>query len=293
VLLSREAADLRRTFGEQLSEGAVELLGRIASFVDARTRMLDQWDRTIERWLEGTDDLPHGVAQWRESYHGRGDHAPTLDAMPEPFIGDWVAPKFVVLGLNPGMADLGFQGRSGHFATEVANSGYSDWAKTNPYASDPWVSAKGLNRYGHARLKFAERWLGEPVSGDELLIVELYPWHSKSWDGSQFDPRACRDALREFVWDPLGEVRLDQIFAFGKSWLGVADRLELEKVKEFDRGEFHTSGRAGAVFELSSSRKQLIVLWQRGPANPPGERDTARLKDLLRSAHTAVDKPVS
>src|SRR3954464_12554560 len=101
--------------------------------------------------------------------------------MAEPSSGDWERARLVILGLNPGRADLAFQGRGGHFAKQVGEGGYAAWAATDPYGSELWEThgasaTRGAatqtprrpNRYRRNRLGFAQRWLNDgPVAAEE------------------------------------------------------------------------------------------------------------------------------
>jgi hypothetical protein len=84
----------------------------------------------------------------------------------------------VILGLNPGQAQLDFQARDGIFANAIREAGsYSAWAASHPYLGDAWTHAHGRNRYGTARLRFARGWIGDPgLTPNELLTLELYVW---------------------------------------------------------------------------------------------------------------------
>jgi len=143
--------------------------------------------------------------------------------MPEPYVGPLLpeaeSPRFIVLGLNPGAADLSFQGRSGVFAGEIkAAGGYSRWAATGPYLRDPWLDVHGRNRYMEDRANFARRWTGDPsTTAENLLIVELYPWHSARVTGAMKPDRAL---VNEFVWEPLAGLDDRVIFASaGPGWM--------------------------------------------------------------------------
>ena len=71
------------------------------------------WDQAIDRFLVGGPAVPKDdrrMRSWFESYRGRGPGAVHLDALPEPYLGTLDRrPVVIVLGLNPGEADLNFQ----------------------------------------------------------------------------------------------------------------------------------------------------------------------------------------
>jgi hypothetical protein len=255
----------------------------------ARSEMQDRWDQASRAWLAGDDSLPGPLEAWWASYRGSGDGAPTRDAMAEPYVGAWDAPRLVTLALNPGQAELGFQGRTGRFADQVARLGYREWAKTDPYGGAEWErfntvnrarrSGRRVNPHREKLLRFARRWQTDPtIQGKDLLMIELYPWHSRRVNAKIAPPASVLD---EFVWAPLGELDVNTVFAFGKPWLEVANRLGLETTQQWGPTAFGSSARDGAVFSLPSGHQRLVVLWQSGYAGPPGNADVERLIELL------------
>ena len=114
----------------------------------------------------------------------------------------------VILGLNPGEACLDFQGRDGIFANEIrARGSYSDWAAAGPYLGEQWSLAKGRNRFGWNRLRFAREWFEDhELAPGQLLTLELYPWHSKPVTASMAPPV---DILEDFIWQPLVEIEVE------------------------------------------------------------------------------------
>jgi len=164
----------------------------------------------------------------------------------EPWIGDLEGevhpPRLAVLGLNPGRFHPELQSRTGLFADEIRQAGaYSSWARSAPYLRDPWVQLHGANRYFEDRLRFTGRWLGLPdPEPNDMLVVELFPWHSTGVTGPMRPPPAV---IQEFVWNPLAELDLPVIFAFGSEWARLAQRLTLPLK--------HALGRGGAGYGSS------------------------------------------
>ena len=80
--------------------------------MSARDYAIERWDDDIHDWLTrpSPPSLPAPFGEWFASYGG----SVTREAMPEPYIGRWEAPRMVTLGLNPGEADVSFQGRKRH-----------------------------------------------------------------------------------------------------------------------------------------------------------------------------------
>jgi hypothetical protein len=138
------------------------------------------WDQVIARFLDGGPAVPLDprMQAWATAYRGRGRGEVSRDAFPEPYIGALDhRPVGVFLGLNPGRAQLDFQGRSGLFANEIRRHGtYSAWAASWPYLRDPWVARMGPNRYLRSRLGFLRTWTEQPaLTADAMVTYELYP----------------------------------------------------------------------------------------------------------------------
>lgn len=244
------------------------------------------WDEVVTEWLEGR--APHSerpeLRRWFGAYAGAGRGAVTTVASPEPYIGPLAVrhgtPKLVALGLNPGEADLAFQGPVGVFAQEYARlGGFSAWAATAPYLRDPWRSAHRRNRYHENLRTFAQRWLQDPrVNSEDVLVFEMYPWHS---DAVTAVIAPDRGTIDEFVWSPIADLDVEYVFAFGAPWGRLADRLRLtERVVSF---ALNVPSRRVRVFRLNSGQ-HLVVCWQPGYNGPPGEPDVAALRRCLHRA---------
>jgi hypothetical protein len=253
----------------------------------ARERVAAFWDAHIAAWLSGEDSMPSPLSRWFESYKGTGQGKPTLDGFPEPYHGDLLClkhtPRVVVLGLNPGEYRPQFQSRNGIFAKEIEKHGsFSNWATTGPYNRSPWEDEMGINRYYQARLRFTRNWLQDPsASHPDLLIFESYPWHSKSFRG-RFKPP--HEVIKQFVWQPIAELPVRDVFAFGKSWHVLAKALRLIETGAFDAGgPKYSSSAAGRKVRTHAlpSGQRLVVVWQPGYAGPPSAKETALLRGAL------------
>jgi hypothetical protein len=243
------------------------------------------WDWVTQQWLAGKDPLPDPLPGWYRSYSGLGAGAVTREAFAEPYVGDLRGdPRFVTLGLNPGAASLPFQGLDGIFANEIRRRGsYSAWAASGPYFGEEWSSVHGRNRYAWSRLRFARDWLDDPrLSPSQLLTFELYPWHSTKVTAPIAPPPSIID---EFVWQPLAELPIEFVFAFGKPWLRACDALCLEEYARWGAGAADLGGavssRVVVAYALPSGQT-VVVSWQSGYAGPPGHPDALRLRELVR-----------
>ena len=245
-----------------------------------RDGVADFWDEVIAAWSRG--DHPHEhepLRTWFSGYRGTGRGAVTVDASPEPYIGPLATrhgqPRLVTLGLNPGAADLDFQGRSGKFADEMKR--FSDWAVTAPYLRDPWTEIHPQNRYHESLLRFARRWLGDStVRSEDILVLEMFPWHSERVTAAM---RPDPSVIERFIWQPLSEIEVGEVFAFGAPWRRLAQDLDLQRISSDI--QLAVESRQVETFRLPS-QQQLIVSWQAGYSGPPGAADATAIKKSLQ-----------
>jgi hypothetical protein len=187
----------------------------------------------------------------------------------------------VALGLNPGPADIRFQGAGGVFAREYEEmGGFSAWAVTEPYLREPWVRGHPRNRYHENLRAFARRWLDDPsVRSRDVLVFELYPWHSDAATAA-FSPDA--DLVEEFIWRPVSEVDVGEVFAIREAWQRHAERLGLPE-QPFEL-MFTDKTRRARFFKLPSSQR-LIVTGTR-PRTPRRTPETCKRSGEPSGAHT-------
>lgn len=249
----------------------------------ARERVITFWEDVTAQWLAGKDPLPDPLARWWHSYAGSGRGEPTREAIAEPYSGPLGGtPRIAVCALNPGEPFADWQARDGIFARQIRELGsYERWALTDPAGSSEWKAYHGrANRFRSQQLRFVRDWLDDPSAQPrDVLAFELFPWHSIAVTAPITPPP---DIVNEFIWEPLAEHALDVVFAFGKPWVSIADRLALPRVAEFmpGGGHFASVSRGAVVFGLPSGQ-HLVVGWHQGGAGPPGTEDTRRLRRLL------------
>jgi hypothetical protein len=265
-----------------------------AGMSSARERVAAFWDANWQDWRTGAYPLTDPLHSWYESYQGTGLGAPSLAGFPEPYIGDLAGvrpdqPLVVLLGLNPGQYVPEFQATDGIFAQEIQEMGsYRAWAASGPYLRKPW-DTQGANRYWRNRLGFTRRWLQSPgATHENLIIFECYPWHSTKVTAPMRPPRRLMD---EFVFEPIGELPVDLVFAFGRVWDDVAASLRLDCIAELgkDGGNYRSvvASRAVRVYQLPTGQR-LVVEWHMGGAGPPSAPET----ELLREALSTISPPM-
>jgi hypothetical protein len=245
------------------------------------------WDQVVARFLDGGPAVPSDrqMQAWATAYRGRGRGEVSHDAFPEPYIGALDhRPVGVFLGLNPGRAQLDFQGRSGLFANEIRHHGtYSAWAATWPYLRDPWVATMGPNRYLRSRLGFLRTWTEQPLlTADAMVTFELYPWHSTAVTVRM---RPDPGIVREFVWQPIRELGAP-VFAFGAPWFGLLeDGLGLQVVDRLGVGgrPYPTEVPSRVVLVLRGEDGLVVVAERhRGGAGPPRRSEARVLREAIR-----------
>ncbi|MER7441282.1 hypothetical protein ABTW73_10865 [Micromonospora avicenniae] len=164
---------------------------------------------------------------------------------------------------------------------------YSNWQTTCPYNRPVWTDVMGGNRYYQARLKFTRNWLQDSTASHrDLLIFECYPWHSKSITAPLRPPV---EVMEEYVWEPIAELPVQDVFAFGRPWDAVAQALRLPLTAELGSGGTDygskVKSRAVRIYSLPSGQR-LLVEWHPGFAGPPSPEETKILRRALLGAAT-------
>jgi len=247
--------------------------------VSAREEVATYWDQAIGRWASGDHEQPVEMKRWLAAYSGRGDGAVDLSVFPEPYIGrlSGEPPALVMLGLNPGAPAPAFQGMSGVYTERVRSTSYRQWAAEGPYTDEAWEAANGRNKYHRDRLAFARRFTqDDSVTPSDLLFLELLPFHSKRVTAPIQPPR---DLLERFIFEPLSELSVPNVFAFGKPWHAAAQAIGLGVGMALSV-DWSAKGREAREYRLPGG-KTLVVLTQSGYAGPPGADDTVALRLAL------------
>jgi hypothetical protein len=213
-----------------------------------------------------------------------------LDHYPDPYIGDLRGsreePRLVFLGLNPGIGYDELQGDEGVWTRRIRDAGYSRCFERSP-AEDPstWQQLHNGRDSAYWRnvITFARRWLDDPTVGvQHLLNFEIYPWHSRKVAGRMQPPAHLID---EFIWKPVEEVPVREVFAFGRVWLDVCRQLGLTELATWGPETERVPGSAMSHWRVSLFQRnpgQLIVASsQMGSGAPPGAERVNLLRKVV------------
>lgn len=247
------------------------------------------WDDVIARYLNGDFPLDGPLGEWFDSYRGTGMGAVEVDVMPEPYLGDLDATdhKMVFLGLNPGCPRPRAQSRTGTYAGEIRRLGsYAAWAATWPYLRPEDVAEWGRNRFHASRFAFMRNWYDDGgLEHAHMLNWELYPWHSRKVMGSRMRPPSA--VIREFVWQPVGDLGAPWVFAFGKEWFEKLDELGLRGVAHLGYGgdPYPTVTKPGAKRNVKvwegPGGSHVVAMSTSAAAVPPSKVEATILKEEL------------
>jgi hypothetical protein len=239
-----------------------------------RAELTRFWDGELANWLNDRP-LTRELEDWKRAYRGELEEW----AFPEPFIGDILgSPRVILLANNPGAAKPELQSRTGIFAAQIAQVGFTRWASTRPFdgPTSPWVRTYGPIRHTVQRREFARRFL-QDASLDylDMLTIELYPWHSPTLKGSI---RVPPHILREFVIGPLAEFDSSTpVLALARGWATALDRVP-ELIQRVDHVDgFAVPSRRARIYTTHAGGR-IVVVWHSGSDAPPQPADAERLR---------------
>ncbi|HUZ44499.1 MAG TPA: hypothetical protein VMU63_08860 [Acidimicrobiales bacterium] len=271
-----------------------------------------QWDAIVREWMTGWPPWDPELHLWAESHRDFTTRI-NKDALPEPFIGDLRRrPAAVLLSLNPGKPYMGserwagkydlpepdLQSRNGRFAREIREDfggSYAAWASR----WQDWKSLTGgrANTFITSRLNFVRNWLNDgSIELDDLVLFELYPWHSARWGGGLWMPEAVGQLILSKVFIPLAILtsletgaanRASCYFAFGKAWsisLGSIDAFTL--ARGWGRGyEERWAGaspsRSVELWVQPTVGAQVLVMYHSGGAGPPKKEEVPAIRQVV------------
>lgn len=258
--------------------------------MNARARIADFWDRALTDWIKGEPLTNPDLIRWQASYQGKGIGKVDLEHYPDPIVGDIRSmqhePRLVLLGLNPGIGYDSLQSHGGVWTQRIAQHGYTSCLDRSP-AADPesWKALHGKESpYWRNAISFTRRWLDDPdATIHDILNFELYPWHSRGVNGKMQPPA---DLIQKYVWDAVREMKLREVFAFGKEWFKIAEDLGLERIALYGPdgqelpGDLKMAHWRLGLYRVTSDQV-LVVSSQAGYSGPPGSDRIFVLREIL------------
>ncbi len=229
------------------------------------------WEKAIASFLRNRSSVVPELEPWFACAQGLGAGNASPQYLPEPYIGRLdETSRAALLALGPGERAKGFQEPDGVFADEIRELGsYAAWAATSPFLREPWLSGPGPNLHFRSRLRFVRNWFEDPaIRPDEVLHMELFPWHSKIVTAPMVVPT---DIVDEFVFVPLAALRTPIVFAFGAPWFHIAAQCGFRKVKTLgEHAPAHDGAPANRRILVARRDNLTLVLEKRsGTPGPP------------------------
>lgn len=258
--------------------------------MSTRKKVRDLWNQVVNDFLDGAgpEQLPEPLDCWFRAYQGKGRGRVETEAMPEPYGGSLASDHAaaVFLDLNPGRADLAFQGQNGIWAEKIHELGsYDAFSGWRPYLSSLWTDRHGPNRHSNARLKFMHRWYEDPaLSNEGYRSFELYPWHST---GVTAPMRPDPDIIRQFIWEPIAELGNPPVFAFGAPWFPILETNSgLREIARLGKGgrPYGSAVPSRSVLVMASPTGGLVLAEKKQSfASPPSATEVARLREAVQA----------
>ena len=257
----------------------------------ARRQLVAFWDQHVAHWLAGADPMTDPLLRWYASYPGSGPGRVTRDGFVEPYsagrmcsasntrrdLWSWGStPATSTHRIRPGPA------------SSLPRSGTDTGPSAPGHEAAPTTETPGRPPTGpiatRSRRHFARVWLSDPSATlNDLLIVELYPWHSARVTAAMRPPA---DLLDQFIWKPLSELRVAHYFAFGRPWQRAAEAIGLRRVAALGAGGTPygstVPSRAVRIYKTPSDHT-LVVEWPAGGAGPPRADEVEILRRAIAS----------
>lgn len=168
-----------------------------------------------------------------------------IDLMPEPFLGnpDPENNLVVMLNLNPGYGETDAQFIGKKVVSERLANGYSEFAKTNPYLTDPSFHPAAYE-WSRKRLIWLRSILDVDENDERLqFVLELCPWHSHKWGEARINNlnAAQIQYINDNVLVPATKAAKQSkagfIVSVGKIYTKLYPELGFELVKEWEPDE--------------------------------------------------------
>jgi hypothetical protein len=270
---------------------------------NALNHLRQVWDEVTDDFLRGQPtNVKAPLDEYFHSYRRYKDVQ--LGGFCEPFLGplDRV-PKMAFLSLNPGnmhpaWQSLNANGREGTFVSEIKRAGsYSHWAAGWSYLKPGWQSfiatQRGPNHH-LVRQRFMTAWYEDGNLGPQDRVdFELYPWHSRRFYGGSL--RLDDRLVREFVLEPLGELKAPIVFAFGRWWWANLEHLGVEIIARLGDGTdrplnigYKDRSTQGIIIGRAAHGGYVIAEKHSGP--PPGPPAVKRVALLRKLVSEVIDR---
>lgn len=159
-----------------------------------------------------------------------------LDLMPELFWGDPDDNVAVMLNLNPGFGTKDVNHIGKKKVSNILKNGYSSFAKTSPYFTDPHFHPDATN-WWEKRYAWLTSLFGNHAKYP--FVLELCPWHSHNWSEagiSQFTQDQI-SFIDRFVLDPAYKAVQNSIsglvISVGKKYTEIYPQLGFHLEKEW------------------------------------------------------------
>lgn len=200
-----------------------------------------------------------------------------------------------MLGLNAGVRYDDLQSFQGIWAQRIREQGYSHCVHHSPAEdADSWIALHGKPSFYWAKLtKVTQRWLQDPAAGAaDIVNFESYPWHSTKVSGHMNPPAGV---ISQFVQEPVQELDVPVVFAFGAAWFDIVAGLGLPLVARFGSGGQAFPGPVRGDWNLGAYRLpsgHAVVSSQQGYAGPPREERTELMRPILTNlTRQRTDRP--
>jgi hypothetical protein len=115
----------------------------------------------------------------------------------------------------------------------------------------------------------------------DMVGFELFPWHTARIRRRLHPPASI---VRDLVWQPLRELGVETVFAFGAEWSSYADQLGLASVTELRQSAAYPTKVRSRVVEVwlePDTGVRLVTERHSGSAGPPSTKETGILRAAL------------
>ena len=231
-----------------------------------------------------------------------------IELMPEPFFGDPENNLAVILNLNPGYGPDNKKHIGKNEVKDKLSQGYSTFAKTNPYLTQPDVNQKPFHPEAHKwwakRYNWLKSILGYDKDDRKPFTLEFCPWHSNNWSdaGINIDDfiNIHQDYIRDSILLPAAYAINNNrsvspcIISIGKTYTKLYKSLGFTIEKTWQRPEIVKGVWPGKeVFfeyykkiEINNQTIKALAIWLNGSNKTPSEEFIDIEKDIIEYIKT-------